>query len=104
VLLPNDGDFLSGSLARTSVEQALAQLNQSRPIDQRRACRHRRTGHRIEHPGRHQHDDPIRTANPHIAAVRVFLDLPNLNLAPEVRMPAVPNFQFLPDMGRMNGE
>jgi hypothetical protein len=104
MLLPNDGGFLGGSLVRTSVEQALAQLNQSRPLDHRRASRHRRAGHRIEHPGRHQHDDPVRTANPHIAAIRVLLDLANLNLAPSMGMPAVANFQLLPDMGRMNGE
>jgi hypothetical protein len=82
----------------------MTQLNQHRPGNQRRANRHRSAGNRIEHPGRHLHDDPIGTANPHIAAVSALLDLANLYLVPMIGMPAVMNFQLMPDMGRMNGD
>jgi len=103
LFLPNDRGFVGKSHVRTNVEQALAQLNQSRPLDHRGASRHRSAGHRIEHPCRHQHHEPVGTTNPHVAAIRALLDLANHNHAPNMGMPAVANFQLLPDMGRMNG-
>jgi len=33
-----------------------------------------------------------------------LLDVANLDAAPKQRMPPILNFDFLPDMGRMNGQ
>ena len=58
----------------------------------------------IEHPAGHHHDRTSWNLHPEIPTVSPLLHLPETDLAAKTRMPTVMNFQFPPDMGRMNGQ
>ncbi|MDR0810418.1 MAG: hypothetical protein LBE86_15040 [Gemmobacter sp.] len=79
------------------------QLEQRRQIDPRRTYRHGDANHRIDHPSGDLHDNACRTRNLEKLASGAPLDAPYANLMAEIGMPAVMNFQFTSDMGRMNG-
>jgi hypothetical protein len=81
----------------------LLQFQQRRQINARRAHHHLRTRDRIEHPAGDGDDDACRPLHLHKLARCSLLYAPNKNLAPEIGMPRVMDFQLLRDMGRMNG-
>jgi hypothetical protein len=77
------------------------QVNQCRDRHARHAKRHSGAGGGIEHPRRHDDHHAGRYLDmDDLAAVTPFRGLPS-NPSPMQSMPAVANFNFLPDMGRM---
>jgi len=64
---------------------------------------HARAGDRVEHPRRHHDDHTLRNLDVDMPA-RGALAVPLFaNTPPIMRMPAIVDDDFLPDMGRMNG-
>ncbi|RWL87115.1 MAG: hypothetical protein EOR68_33515 [Mesorhizobium sp.] len=67
----------------------------------RRAKRHSGTDGRIEHPSGHDDDHAGRHFNVNDLAAGAPLCVQAANPPPTKCVPAVTNFNFLPDMGRM---
>jgi hypothetical protein len=99
--LLDDGRIVRGASSDSVLDQQLAKVTQRRYRHARRAERHSGTGGRIEHPGRH-HDDHT---GGHFDVDNLATSAPLHILAPKPspieRVPPVPNFNLLPDMGRM---
>jgi len=101
LLLLNDGRTVLGASPETASDEQLMQLDQARDRHPRRPEPHPGADGRIEHPCRH-HDDHARrhldmndvTAGPPLG--RLTSNTPAME-----RVPAVMNFDVLPDMGRM---
>jgi hypothetical protein len=104
IFLLNVCASLGGNPVQASVNQQPVQCHQAGQVDTRRTDRQRATCQRIKHPSWHLHDDASVISAPQITPVSSLLDLSNTDLVAEVRMPAIVNFQFLPDMGRMTRE
>ena len=77
------------------------QLDQRRYRHARRAERHPGAGGRIEHPCRHDDDHAGRHLDVNDITAGPPLGILAPNAAPIERVPAVMDFDFLPDMGRM---
>ena len=60
-------------------------------------------GGRIQHPGRQHNNHAGRHLDVNDLTVGAPLDVLAANATPIERVPSVMNFNFLPDMGRMNG-
>jgi hypothetical protein len=101
--LPNDSAIAQGVCGAGGAHQQLLQINQCRQIDLRGTHGHPGAHRRIEHPISHGDDDTGRPLNLQEPPRRSLLHSPDADHAAEIRMPAVTNFQFLGDMGRMNG-
>ncbi|WP_232437892.1 hypothetical protein, partial [Burkholderia ubonensis] len=56
----------------------------------------------IEHPRCHHLDYAKAGVDMHHAVAAAILDVSNLDAATIQRMPTIMDFNFLPDMGRMN--
>jgi hypothetical protein len=79
------------------------QLDECGQIDTRAAKGHPGADHGIEHPPCHRDDDAGRPQHLKKLSSRSLLHPTNSYLAAEIRVPMVMDFQFLPDMGRMDG-
>ena len=97
-----DDDIAPGVCGLACPAQQPLQLGQRHDIDARRAGRHAGAVYRIEHPAGHGDHSAGRPLHQEKLAGRALLDTAHQQPAPEVRMPAVMDFRFLPDMGRMN--
>jgi len=73
-------------------------------IDARRADCHSCANHRIEHPTGDRYHDACRPLYAKKLAGRSLLYATHQDLAAKIWMIPVVDFQFLPDMGRMNGQ
>ena len=103
LLLLGDSRIAKGASPKTALDEEPMQIAQSSDIGAGRANLHAGAGGRIQHPGR-QHDDHARRRldvdNPAGGALLTVLPP---NTATVEGMPPVMDFDFLPDMGRMNG-
>jgi hypothetical protein len=88
--------------ARRTYQQPL-QLDECCRIDARRADCQPRANHGIEHPTGDGYHDAGRPLHLKELARRSLLYPTHSNLAAEIRVPPIMDFQLLPDMGRMNG-
>jgi hypothetical protein len=102
--LLNDCGLHWGDLVQAGINQESLQLDQRGPIHFWRTSRHCGAHQWIEHPAGHQHDRTSWNLYPDISTIGPLLYLTDADLAAKPGMPAVMNFQFLPDMGRMNGQ
>jgi hypothetical protein len=58
---------------------------------------------RVKHPAGHGDHNAGRPLHQKELAGGTLLDTAHEHPEPKMRMPAIMNFRFLPDMGRMNG-
>jgi hypothetical protein len=101
LLLPGGARIVPGASSETALDQQLMQLSQRRHGHPRRAKRHSDAGGRIEHPRGHDDDHAGRRFDVDDLAAGAPLRILAANPSPIERVPAVTNFNFLPDMGRM---
>jgi hypothetical protein len=83
--------------------QPTLQLDKRGHVNARRADRHAGANHGIEHPAGDRNHDAGRPLHLKEWASCALLNPTNQNLAAAIWMPSVVDFQFLTDMGRMNG-
>ncbi len=103
VILPNDSGIAPGVCGVGSAHQQPLQFNKCREIHARRALGQRGANDRIKHPVSNGNDQARRTQDAQKSTRRPLRYAPDDDLAAEIGMPAVMDFQLLPDMGRMNG-
>src|ERR1700675_1898807 len=102
--LPNDCDIVPGVCGVGRTDQYPLQLDECGQIDARRADCHSSANHRIEHPTGDRYHDACRPLHAKKLARRSLLHATHQDLAAEIWMIPVVDFQLLPDMGRMNGQ
>jgi hypothetical protein len=86
------------------ISKQLMQSTKRRYSDPRLARFHGRTHSRIQHPLRNYPHYAWISLDVNYATAAALLDVPDLDAATIQRMPTILNFNFLPDMGRMNGQ
>jgi hypothetical protein len=103
LILPllDDGRIVRGASSDSVLDQQLLQFTQRRYRHARRAERHSGTGGSIEHPGCHHDDHAGGRFNVNDLAASAPLHILAPKPSPIERVPPVPNFNLLPDMGRM---
>jgi hypothetical protein len=101
LLLLDDGRIVQGASPETALDQQLMQLSQRRYGHAGRAKSHSGAGGRIEHPRGHDDDHAGRRFDVNDLAASTPLRIVAANAPPIECVPAVTNFNFLPDMGRM---
>jgi hypothetical protein len=79
------------------------QINRSGQSNARRTKLHPCAGSRIQHPGRHRNHLTRRDLDVNQVANSALLAVMPTNTAPIKRVPAMMDFNFPPDMGRMFG-
>src|SRR5216683_3902812 len=101
-MLPlDDGRIVPGASSESALDQQLMQLNQRRYRDARRAEPHSGAGDGIEHPCRHHDDYTGCYLDVSDLAAGALLNILPSNAAPIECVPAIMDFDLLPDMGRM---
>jgi len=103
VILLNDSGIAPGVCGVGGAHQQPPQFNKCREIHARRAHGHPGANNGIEHPVSNSNDHARRTHNAQKSTGCSLRYAPDADLAAKIGMPAVFNFQLLPDMGRMNG-
>jgi len=103
VILPNDSGIVTGVCGVGGAHQQPLQFNKCRDIHARRTLGHRGANDGIKHPVSNGNNHARRTHDVQKSPRRSLRYAPDDDLAAKIGMPAVLNFQLLPDMGRMNG-
>jgi hypothetical protein len=103
VVLLNDSGIAAGVCRVGGAYQQPLQFNKCREVHARRADGHPGANDGIEHPVGNGNDHACRTHNAQESTGCSLRYAPDADFAAEIGMPAVLHFQFLPDMGRMNG-
>ena len=101
VLLPGDVRTAPGASPGTTLDQQLVQVSERRHRHARRAEPHPGAGDRVEHPRRDDRGHAGRRLDVHEATGETILAVVPPDAPPVQRMPAVVNYDLLPDMGRM---
>jgi hypothetical protein len=101
LLLTGDRRIAWGASSETTFGQQLVQLDQRCYRHPRRAERHSSADGRIQHPSRHHDDHAGRHLDVNNLAAGAPLNILASKTPPIERVPAVVNFDFRPDMGRM---
>jgi hypothetical protein len=101
LLLLGVSTIVQGASPETTLDEKLMQLSQCRCGYARRAKRHSGAGGRIEHPRGHDDDHAGRRFDVNDLPASAPLRILAANAPPIKHMPAVIDFNFLPDMGRM---
>jgi hypothetical protein len=84
-------------------DQNLRQFYQRSHVNARRTDCHLCARDGIEHPVGHEQKNAVWILDLYELTVRSSRYVMNNNLASKTRMPRIMDFQFLSDMGRMNG-
>ena len=100
-LLLDDGRFVQAASSETALDQQVMQLDQARYRHPRRPEPHPSAGGWIQHPCRHHDDHAGRHLDVNDITAGPPLGILAPHTAPIECVPAVTNFDFLPDMGRM---
>ena len=105
ILLPlDDSVIVPGASSETAFDEQMMELEQRRSRHTRRADRcHTSAGDRVQHPCGDCRDHPGHRLNVNNLPGGALFAVVSPNTAPIERVPPVMNFDFLPDMGRMNG-
>jgi hypothetical protein len=102
--LPNNAGTVRGVSSQTLVGEQLMQITQRRYGDHGFTSLHGRTHSQIEHPLRNYPYYTRLSLDVDYTTAPALLDVPNLDAVTIQRMPTIMDFNFLPDMGRMNGK
>jgi hypothetical protein len=100
-LLLDDGRFVQAASSETALDQQLMQVDQRRCRHARHPEPHPGAGGRIQHPCRHNDDHAGRDLDVNDITAGPPLGILAPNAVSVECVPAVTNFDFLPDMGRM---
>ena len=105
ILLPlDDSVIVPGASSETALDEQMMKLEQRRYCHTRRADRcHTGAGDRIQHPCGDCRDYAGHCLNVNNLPGGTLFGVVSADAAPIERMPPVMNFNFPPDMGRMNG-
>jgi hypothetical protein len=103
VILPNESGIAPGVCGVGGAHQQPLQFNKCRDIHARRTLGHRGANDGIKHPVSNGNNHARRTHDVQKSPRRSLRYAPDDDLAAKIGMPAVLNFQLLPDMGRMKG-
>jgi hypothetical protein len=101
LLLLDDDRFVRRASPETALDKQPMQLGQRRYGYPRRPQRHSGAGDRIEHPRGHDDEYAAGRFDVNDLAARTALPILAANTPPIEGVPAVTDFYFLPDMGRM---
>ena len=101
MLLLGDVRTAPGASPGTTLDQQLVQVSERRHRHARWAKLHPDAGDRVEHPRRDDRDHAWRRLDVHEATGKTILVVVPPDTPPVQRMPAVVNYDLLPDMGRM---
>jgi hypothetical protein len=102
-LLQDDVRIALKASPETALDQQSMQLGQRPYRYARCADLHSGAGDRIQHPARHDGDDAGARLDVDILVTATLLAVMQADATPMERVPAIVNFDFLPDMGRMTG-
>jgi len=86
---------------KTALDEQAMQLDQSLQTGSRRTQSHARARRRVQHPSGHDDDNAGRHFDVNNLTVRSAFAVLASHAASVQRVPAVEDFDFLPDMGRM---
>ena len=103
MILPNDSGIAPGVCGVGGAHQQPLQFNKCREIHARSALGHRGANDRIKHPVSNGNNHARRAHDAQKSPRCSLRYASDDDLAAKIGMPAVLNFQLLPDMGRMNG-
>ncbi len=103
VILPNDSGIAPGVCGVGAAHQQPLQFNKCREIHARPARGQSGANDGIKHPVSNGNNHARRTHDAQKLTRRSLRYAPDDNLAAKIGMPAIVDFQLLPDMGRMNG-
>ena len=103
MILPNDSGIARRVRGVGGAHQEPLQFNKCRKIHARCAHGHRGANDGIKHPVSDGNNHARRTQDAEKSTRRSLCYAPDDDLAAKIGMPAVMDFQLLPDMGRMNG-
>ena len=105
ILLPlDDSVIVPGALSETALEEQMMQLEERRYCHTRRTDRcHTGAGDRVQHPCGDRRDHAGNCLNVNNLPGGALFAVVSPDPAPIERVPPVMNFNFLTDMGRMNG-
>jgi hypothetical protein len=103
LLLPDDSAIVRGACSKTALNEQMMQVQEGARRNTRRADLHPNARGPIQHPGRHHDDHTGRRLNMNELTSAPSFTVKPPNTPPMQRMPAIMDFDFLPDMGRMNG-
>ncbi len=104
ILLPlDDCRIVPGASSESALDQQAMQLNQRGYRHARRPKPHSSAGDGIEHPCRHHDDYAGCYLDVNDLAAGAPLNILPSNAAPIECVPAIMDFDLLPDMGRMTG-
>jgi hypothetical protein len=103
IILPNDSGIAPGVCGVGGAHQQPLQFNKCREIHARRARGHRGANDRIKHPVSNGNNYARWTHDAQKSTGRSLRCAPDDHLVAKIGVPAVMDFQLLPDMGRMNG-
>jgi hypothetical protein len=105
ILLPRDDSVIVlGASSETALDEQMMKLEQRRYCHAWRADRcHTRAGNRVQHPCGDCRDHAGHCLNVNNLTCGALFAVVSPDAAPTERVPPVMNFNFLPDMGRMNG-
>ncbi|CAB3809381.1 hypothetical protein [Pararobbsia alpina] len=86
------------------IDKKLVEIAQGRYADPWLAETHSRARGGIKHPLGNNLDRTVTSVDMDDPTAAALLDVSNLDAVPKQRMPPILDFDFLPDMGRMNGQ
>lgn len=104
LLLLDDVGIVQGACAETAFNEQVMQVDQGCDCNARCANLHAGADERVQHPRREQCHHARRHLYVDDWTRGVLLIAAKLDTTPVQRMPAVMNFNFLPDMGGMTGQ
>jgi hypothetical protein len=103
VILLKDSGITPGVCGLGGAHQQPLQFTECGEIHARRARGHRGANDGIKHPISDGNNQPRRPHDAQKSTRRSLRYAPDDDLVAEIGVPAVMDFQLLPDMGRMNG-
>ena len=103
MILLNDSRIARGVCGVGGAHQQSLQFHKCREIHARRALGHGGANDGIKHPVSNGNNHARRTENAQKSTRRSLRCAPDDDLVAKIGVPAVMDFQLLPDMGRMNG-
>jgi hypothetical protein len=97
-----DGWLTVAASPKTTDHEQPMQIAQGGCRNARQLERHAGTSSRLKHPARHDSNDAWLDLDMDDATVRSLFAIVRSHTSAKERMPAIVNFNFLPDMGRMD--
>jgi hypothetical protein len=95
-------DVTAAMSPKTHPRQSRSEIGKCSRIDLRFTKGHPRTGHRVQHPRRDQHNHACANLDQNKLTISTAQTVKTANPTPEKRVPSILDRYILSDMGRMN--